>query len=157
MNICILAGRLTRDPELSYTRNNTPLCKISIAVESWKKDDQGNKIAHFFNCTAWGKPAEAIKQYFLKGDEIKISSEAQLEKWVDKATGANRSQVTFNVRDFWFGAKARGHEGRGAPAPAGSPAPGGYDADANLVANLPDADPFDDFTPPPAGEEEVPF
>lgn len=81
MNIVILKGRLTKDPETKTTTNDTKVCTFSIAVNRrFSKENE----ADFINCTAWRQTAEFIHKYFKKGQEICIRGSLQVRKWEDK-------------------------------------------------------------------------
>ena len=97
VNLCILAGRLTRNPELKYTPSGKAVCEFSIAVNRYGKDDE----ADFFDCVAWEKKAEAISQHFTKGKPIFIEGSARMERWETKE-GQKRSKIKFNVFQFQF-------------------------------------------------------
>lgn len=60
-NSITLIGRLTKDPELKYTQNNTPVCKMSVAVN---RTDKG---ADFFDVIVWNKQGENCANYLSKG------------------------------------------------------------------------------------------
>lgn len=74
VNKAILMGRLGKDPELKYTPNGTAVCNFSIATSrKWKgQDGQKQEATTWHNIVAWGKTAEVIKEYFVKGQEIHI-------------------------------------------------------------------------------------
>lgn len=81
MNIVILKGRLTKDPEIKTTNSDTKVCSFSIAVNRrFSKENE----ADFINCTAWRQTAEFIHKYFAKGQEICINGNLQVRKWEDK-------------------------------------------------------------------------
>lgn len=104
MNIAIVKGNLTRDPELKYTPKGTAVCSLSIAVNEVWNDDQGQKRekVHFFDITAWGKRAETVNQYFHKGKPILVTGKLQQESWDDKETGQKRSKVKIVMDSFDF-------------------------------------------------------
>ena len=66
----ILMGRLTKDPELRYTNNKTPVCSFTIAVNNGYGEKQQTD---FINCVAWNKTAEFVAKYFIKGRMIIIA------------------------------------------------------------------------------------
>ena len=66
MNIAILMGRLTRDPELKYTSGGKANARFTLAVQRTKDE------ADFVNCVAWEKTAETIVEYFRKGSPILV-------------------------------------------------------------------------------------
>jgi len=74
-NRIILAGNLTRDPELSYTPSSTPICKFGLAVNRTWTDKQTNERRQetmFVDCVAWARSGEVINQYCRKGGPILI-------------------------------------------------------------------------------------
>ena len=66
MNIAILMGRLTRDPELKYTTGGKAYANFTLAVQKTKDE------AEFIDCIAWEKTAANIAEYFKKGNKILI-------------------------------------------------------------------------------------
>lgn len=82
MNKIILMGRLTKDPEVRYTTENKAYARISLAVDRrFKKDGQPD--ADFFNCSAFGKTAEFVEKYLVKGSKIVISGTLQNNNYTD--------------------------------------------------------------------------
>lgn len=66
-------GRLTRDPDLSYTPNGTAVAKFSIAINRPFKNKQTDEYdADFINCIIWRKPAETFANHVKKGHRIGI-------------------------------------------------------------------------------------
>jgi len=68
-NRIILAGNLTRDPELSHTSSSIPVCKFGLAVNRQWTDRETNakrEETMFVDCTAWRRTAEVINQYLQK-------------------------------------------------------------------------------------------
>ncbi len=102
VNISVLSGRLTRDPELTYTQNNYAICNFSLAVNRGKKKDSEEEYpAFFFNCFAWGKTGENIQKFFSKGRKILITGSLEHQTWQSE-DGSKRSTVKVNVRSFQF-------------------------------------------------------
>ena len=69
MNIVIIKGCLSREPEIKTTASGTQFARLSIAVDRITKAGEERK-ADFIPCLAWGKTAEFIGKYFQKGQEI---------------------------------------------------------------------------------------
>ena len=88
LNHIVIMGRLTRDPELRKTTNDTSVVTISIAVDRGGKD----KGADFFDIVAWRNTAEFVCKYFQKGSPIVIEGSIQTRTWEDKA-GQKRKSV----------------------------------------------------------------
>ena len=101
MNKCFLTGRLTKEPELQYTNNNTAYTKFSIAVDRRFKKEGGQEV-DFINITAWSKTAEFIQKYFSKGSKINIFGRIQVDNYEDK-DGNKRNYVSVVVEEYEFG------------------------------------------------------
>lgn len=104
VNIVIIAGNLTRDPEIKYTLKGTAICNLSVAVNrKWLGDDGEQKEeVTFVECTAWQKTAETIGQYLKKGDPILVEGRLTLEQWEDKQSGEKRQKLKVTVGAFQF-------------------------------------------------------
>jgi len=77
INSIILVGRLTKDCELKYTTNETPVATFSIAVNRDYKNDKGEYEADFINCKVFGSIAETVSKYSKKGDLLGLSGRIQ--------------------------------------------------------------------------------
>jgi single-strand DNA-binding protein len=99
----IVMGNLTRDPELKYLSSGTALAKLSVAVNRTWKSAQGEKKEEvsFIDCTAWGRRAEVIAEYFAKGDPILLEGYLKQENW-EAADGQKRSKLGVQVEGFQF-------------------------------------------------------
>ena len=103
-NKVILAGRLTRDPELRYLPNSqTAVVDISIATSrKWRgQDNQQHEETCFTDCTIFGKRAEAVNKYFKKGSPIFIEGHLKFESW-QAQDGSKRSKLKVTIDNFEF-------------------------------------------------------
>ena len=100
-NLVVLTGRLTADPELRYTANNTPVTSFSIAVNRRYKAGEESQ-ADFINVVAWRQTAEFITKYFSKGSMIGIEGSIQTRRYVDKDTGKNRTAFEVIANNVQF-------------------------------------------------------
>ncbi len=92
INHVVLVGRLTRNAELKYTNSGQAVCKFAIANnQRRKKDDQWTDEAHFFDIVLWGKTAESLNQYLVKGKQIGIEGQLRQNRW--EQDGQQRSKV----------------------------------------------------------------
>ncbi len=100
----ILAGNITRDPEVRTTPSGAQVTSFTIAANRVFKDSSGNKQekTSFFDCSAWGGQGETIANYLKKGDPILISARIDQRSWEDKETGQKRSRIEFVVEEFNF-------------------------------------------------------
>lgn len=117
-NKIILAGNLTRDPELSYTASNTAVCKFGLAVNrNWtdRETNAKHEETMFVDCTAWSRRAEVINQYLKKGRPILIEGRLAYDTWTTPE-GQKRSKHSVVVDNFQFLGGAAPGEGRGPSA-----------------------------------------
>ena len=115
INKVFIAGRLTRDPELRYTPNNTAVCEIGLAVNRKYKTPGGEtkEETTFVDCTAWGRTAEVINEYVRKGDPLHVEGRIREDKWEDK-DGNNRSKLKVVVESIQLlGGKPQGQRDQG--------------------------------------------
>lgn len=97
MNIHMIHGRLTRDPEITRGSESTKdRAKFTVATDRRYGDD-----ADFFDCTVFGKRANVIDKYFHKGSEILLTGEGQMRSYEDK-NGVKRRAYSILVSDFDF-------------------------------------------------------
>lgn len=104
MNKIVLIGRLTKDVELSTLSNEraTSMCKFSLAVQNGRKDNNSKDYhTDFFNCVSFGKTAEIISKFCVKGNKIAVVGEMTSKAYIDK-NGVNKLFWEVNVDTFDF-------------------------------------------------------
>lgn len=84
MNKVELIGRLTKEPEIKLTSNQTQFCNFTIAVDRRFKDANGQRQADFINCVAWKNTAVFIQKYFHKGNKIGVVGSIQTRSYDDQ-------------------------------------------------------------------------
>lgn len=67
INRVILVGRLTRDPELRRTSNETPVASFTLAVDDRTRDADGNSTTSFIGVTVWNNQADNVAKFCRKG------------------------------------------------------------------------------------------
>ncbi len=104
LNKVMIAGRLTRDPDIRYTQSGTAVADIGIAVSRYFKNDQGEtkEETDFIEVTAFGRTAETIQKHLRKGNPIYVEGHLKLEQWDDKQTGAKRSKLKVVAESMQF-------------------------------------------------------
>lgn len=94
LNEVVITGRLTRDCEVRYTPSGTAVTDIVIASNRvWSKDSEKQEEATFADVTIWGKQAETLEQYLLKGRHVMVVGRLKLNKW-ETSEGDKRSKLT---------------------------------------------------------------
>lgn len=107
LNKIIVMGRLTRDPELRYTQNQTPVASFTLACDR----DLGDKQTDFIDCIAWRKTAEFVNNYFRKGGMAVVAGRLQIRDWEDKQ-GNKRKTAEIVCDSVYFGESRQREEGR---------------------------------------------
>ena len=100
MNKVIFCGRTTKDIEMRYSQgeNSMAIGRFSIAIDSGYGD---KKKTNFFNCTVFGKQAEAFEKYVPKGTKVLLECEANQNQYTDK-NGNKVNSVDYIVKSFEF-------------------------------------------------------
>ena len=94
MNVVVLTGRLTADPELAQVGENS-VANFAIAVHDFKG---GEEYTNFFDLSAWGKLAETVSTYLTKGRWVTIRGKLRHETW--EKEGQKRSHIRVLVQDL---------------------------------------------------------
>lgn len=110
LNKAQIIGRITQDLELKTLPNGNNVLNFSVATNYNYKTKDGEKVetTEFHNVVSFGKQAEVIKQYFVKGQEIYCEGRLQTRNWEDKDTKKKMYRTEINLEKFEFGAKPNG-------------------------------------------------
>ena len=137
----IIAGNLTRDPELRNTPSGATVCSFAVAVNRTYKgsDGQNKEEVSYIECSAWGKPAETLAQYAKKGTGLLVSGRLSQRSYEGK-DGVKRSRTEIVVEDFNFiGGNGSGSNsnfnGNSSSAPVSSSA---ASAEADIPSDIPE-------------------
>ena len=84
MNRIILIGNLTRDPELRYTPEGTPVVSFTVAVNRSFVNREGEREADFIPVVVWQKRAETCTEYLMKGSQVAVDGRLQVRNYEDK-------------------------------------------------------------------------
>jgi single-strand DNA-binding protein len=96
INVVSMTGHLVADIDVKYSTSGNPIGKFTLAVSrNQKKNDKWEEVPSFFECAMFGKGAESLAQYLVKGKQVAISAEARQERWTHD--GQNFSRVVFVV------------------------------------------------------------
>lgn len=102
VNMVILLGNLTNDPETKSLAGGNNLVRFSVATSKRfkTKDGEWTEVAVFHNCTAWGMLGENIAKQLKKGSKVHLIGEIESSNWLDKTTGAKRTATSIKVDKF---------------------------------------------------------
>lgn len=94
MNKVILAGNLSRDPELRFTGSGAAVCEFGLAINSkYKSGDDWKEDVVFVEITTWNKQAENCAEYLKKGSGALVDGRLKLDTW-ETDDGSKRSKLT---------------------------------------------------------------
>lgn len=143
INQVILVGRLTKDPELRFTQEGTPVSQVTLAVNRHYRNQKGELDTDFVQCILWRKTAENTAQYCKKGAVVGVTGRIQTRHY-DNQEG-KRVYVTEVIAET---VRFLSKKNEAAPAPSAAVATAPVPAGAAVTA------------PPISGQlskEELPF
>ena len=157
VNVVVVTGNLTRDPELRHTGGGTAVCDLRVAVNSRRKDQSGNWVdkPNYFDVTVWGAQGENCAQYLSKGRPVAIEGRLDWREWEAKDGGKRQAvQIVANTVQF-LGSRDGGGGGGNGNGGGG----GGFTPQSDVPADM------SDFGGAPAGaggggsssEDDIPF
>ena len=154
VNTVILAGHLTRDPEVRSLAGEKVVVNFSLAINRRYKGNDGEikEDSTFVDCEAWGRTAELVGQYLAKGSAAYVEGRLKLDNWQDK-DGKNRSRLKVVVENVQFVGPPK-TKGATSTTDAGEPVMSG----AASAAGAPGASAAPRIAGrPAAGHDEPPF
>jgi single-strand DNA-binding protein len=105
VNVVVVTGNLTRDPELRSTPGGTSVCKLRVAVNSRRKDGQSGEWVdkpNYFDVTVWGAQGENCANYLAKGRPVAIEGRLDWREWEAKDGGGKRQSVEIIANSVQF-------------------------------------------------------
>ena len=135
MNMVILMGRLTRDPEVRYSQSASgdgqmAIARYTLAVDR-RFNRNGDQSADFIGCVAFGRSAEFAEKYLKQGTKIAITGRIQTGSYTNKdGNKVYTTDVVVEEQEFAESKAASGQaSGNGGYQPAGRPEPGNAGAE----------------------------
>lgn len=110
LNLIVLIGRLTRDPELRHTGAGVAVAHFTLAVDRPYTNQQGERDTDFIDVSCWRELAETVAQHLQKGRLVAVQGSLQIRKYETpdgqqrRAAEVNASQVRFLDRPREAGA-----------------------------------------------------
>jgi single-strand DNA-binding protein len=156
VNVVVITGNLTRDPELRHLGSGTAVCKLRVAVNSRRKDGQTGQWVdkpNYFDVTVWGAQGENCANYLSKGRPVAVEGRLDWREWEDQGGNKRQSvEIIANTVQF-LGSRDGSGGGNGNGGGGGGFTPPQSDVPADTG----------DFEPAPAGgggapvEDDIPF
>jgi single-strand DNA-binding protein len=115
LNVVILAGRLTRDPELRSTPSGTAVASLSLATgRKFKQGEEWKEETCYVDITVFGRQAETSNEYLTKGSPVLIEGRLNFRRWEKDGQAHTKLDVVANRVQFLGSGKGGA---KGAPAP----------------------------------------
>jgi len=119
VNVVVITGNLTRDPQLRTTEGGTKVCNLRVAVNGRRKNGNDEYVdkPNYFNVSVWGKQGERCNEYLSKGRPVAV--EGRLD-WKEQGEGDDHReyvQIVANIVQFLGGKKKDGDAEAGEPEP----------------------------------------
>jgi single-strand DNA-binding protein len=137
INVVVITGNLTQDPELRHLGSGTAVCELRVAVNSRRKDGSTGEWVdkpNYFNVTVWGAQGENCANYLSKGRPVAIEGRLDWREWEAKDGGGKRQAVQIIANSVQFlgsrdGGGGNGNGGGGFTPQSDTPAdPSDFDA-----------------------------
>jgi single-strand DNA-binding protein len=121
LNVVMLIGNAGRDPEIRYLPSGDPVASFSLATTETWKDKSGAKKEdtqwHQIEC--FGKTAEIVRDYVVKGKPVFVQGSIKYDEWTDK-DGVKRTKAKVKVSGPGSRIVLLGSRGEGKPADSGA-------------------------------------
>lgn len=102
VNILIVGGRLTRDPELKTGSNGRPVCRTSMAIN--RKRKAGNDEVVFIDITLFDQLAESFHRFHKRGSTVLVTGRLFQQEW--NKDGVQQKRLTMVAEGWEFGGDA---------------------------------------------------
>lgn len=116
INVVVITGNLTQDPELRHTGGGTAVCELRVAVNSRRKDGATGEWIdkpNYFNVTVWGAQGENCANYLAKGRPVAIEGRLDWREWEAKDGSGKRQAVQIVANSVQFLGSRDGSGGGG--------------------------------------------
>lgn len=137
VNVVVITGNLTRDPELRHTGGGTAVCELRVAVNSRRKDGATGEWAdkpNYFDVVVWGAQGENCATYLAKGRPVAIEGRLDWREWEAKDGGGKRQAVQIIANTVQFLGSRDGGGGGG----QGNGGGGGFTPQSDVPADTSD-------------------
>lgn len=98
MNLAIITGNLTRDPEMRYTPSGKAVTEFTVANNEGRGE---HEVTTYFRCTAWERLAETVAEYARKGKRVAVVGSLSLEQYTTR-DGEKRASLRLSARQVEF-------------------------------------------------------
>jgi single-strand DNA-binding protein len=150
INVVVITGNLTKDPELRSTGGGTPVCDLRVAVNSRRKNGQTGEWEdkpNYFDVTVWGAQGENCANYLSKGRPVAVEGRLDWSEWEAKDGSGRRQAVRIVANSVQFLGSRDGSGGNGNGG-------GGFTPSSDVPADSSD---FAGAAAGGGGDDDIPF
>jgi len=150
INVVVITGNLTKDPELRSTGGGTPVCDLRVAVNSRRKNGQSGEWEdkpNYFDVTVWGAQGENCANYLSKGRPVAVEGRLDWSEWEAKDGSGRRQAVRIVANSVQFLGSRDGSGGNGNGG-------GGFTPSSDVPADSSD---FAAATTGGGSDDDIPF
>ncbi len=103
INVVVITGNLTKDPELRSTGGGTSVCELRVAVNSRRKEGQDwVDKPNYFNVVVFGAQGENCANYLSKGRPVAVEGRLDWREWEAKDGSGKRQAVQIVANSVQF-------------------------------------------------------
>jgi single-strand DNA-binding protein len=153
INVVVITGNLTKDPDLRHTGGGTAVCELRVAVNSSRKNGQTGEWedkANYFDVVVWGAQGENCANYLSKGRPVAVEGRLDWSEWEAKDGSGKRQKVQIIAKSVQF---LGSRDGSGGGNGGGSEG-GGFNPSSDVPADSSD---FAGATAGGGGDDDIPF
>jgi single-strand DNA-binding protein len=149
VNVVVITGNLTRDPELRHTGGGTAVCELRVAVNSRRKEGQEwVDKPNYFDVVVWGAQGENCANYLSKGRPVAVEGRLDWREWEAKDGSGKRQAVQIVANSVQFLGSRDGGGGNG------NGNAGGFSPSSDVPADTSD---FEGAAAGAGGDDDIPF
>ena len=150
INVVVLTGNLTRDPELRSLQNGTSICKLRIACNTRRKGASGDweDKPNFFDVSVWGAQGENCARFLSKGRPVALNGRLEWREWEAQDGSGKRQSVEIIADSVQF---------LGGRDDAGGGQGNGFTPRSDVPVDDRDFQPAASTAGPAAADDDIPF
>lgn len=150
INVVVLTGNLTRDPELRSLQNGTSICKLRIACNTRRKGASGDweDKPNFFDVSVWGAQGENCARFLSKGRPVALNGRLEWREWEAQDGSGKRQSVEIIADSVQF---------LGGRDDAGGGQGNGFTPRSDVPVDDRDFQPAGSTASPAAADDDIPF